>query len=59
VRKADWKLIRESDRKRETPTLRLYNLEDDPSEANNLITQEKAIGDQLRSLYEDWCRKID
>lgn len=58
VRKGDWKLIQESDRKRETPTLRLYNLEDDPTESNNLITQEKAMADQLKSFYRAWCRKI-
>lgn len=37
----------------------LYNLEDDPTELNNLIAENSAIADQLKKAYVNWATKND
>ncbi|MHC4742897.1 MAG: sulfatase-like hydrolase/transferase, partial [Planctomycetota bacterium] len=54
VRRGDWKLIEFFD----TGQIELYNLADDPAEANNVALQEKAIADQLQELLKKWRKGI-
>ena len=46
VRQGSWKLVAESEKEWE-----LYNLEDDPTELNDLITEFPDITEQLSNAY--------
>ena len=54
IRKGDWKLVAESEKDWE-----LYNLEEDPTEMNNLMTAHPEKADQLRNAYTEWAEKND
>jgi len=52
VRQGSWKLVAESEKDWE-----LYNLEEDPTELNNLITEKPEKTVQLRKAYVKWAGK--
>lgn len=52
VRQGSWKLVAESEKDWE-----LYNLEEDPTELNNLITEKPEKTVQLRKAYVQWAGK--
>lgn len=54
VRSGDWKLIHffEDDR------VELYNLRDDISESTDLSERQPALTDSLRTLLQDWRRRV-
>lgn len=54
IRQGNWKLVAESEKEWE-----LYNLEDDPTELHNLITEYPDRTEQLVHAYFAWARKND
>ena len=54
VRQGNWKLVAESEKDWE-----LYNLEEDPTELNNLIDINPDKAEQLRKAYTEWAQKND
>lgn len=54
VRKGNWKLVAESQKPWE-----LYNLENDPSELENLIDQKPELVKELKDAYFKWADKVD
>ncbi len=53
VRKGDWKLVAEAGQNWE-----LYDLEDDPTETNNVAGEHPDIFEDLRSAWEEWADDV-
>jgi arylsulfatase A-like enzyme len=54
ARKGDWKLVAHG---KESPW-ELYNLKNDPSETQNLISQFPETAKELESLFLDWKKRV-
>ena len=55
VRSGDWKLIQ----KFEDQSLELFNLKDDPGEANNLVTKRPERAREMVELLKQWQTSLD
>lgn len=54
IRQANWKLVKAKN----SPNWELYNLENDPTELNNLNQKENQKAKELETLYLAWEKKI-
>jgi arylsulfatase A-like enzyme len=54
VRKGDWKLVAHG----KTASWELYNLKDDPTETQNLISQFPEIAKDLEVLFQGWKDRV-
>lgn len=52
VRIGGWKLVRKNKKAWE-----LYNLQEDPTELNNLIDSKAELADSLKSVFNSWAKK--
>lgn len=57
-----WKLVRPSGFQRHTPAPKvayeLYDLQEDPTESNNLLKQSPAHARELRAAYDEWFNEV-
>ena len=58
VRKGEWKLVCDSDKRQGQPELGLYNLKADEGEKNNLLGRQKNIAEELSRLYSDFSARM-
>lgn len=54
VRNGDWKLVAHG----KEASWELYNLGEDPSETQNIISQHPEIAQNLQLLFEEWKKKV-
>lgn len=54
VRKGEWKLVAEEGKEWE-----LYNLQKDPSETNNIISERPGTAEDLKAAYQQWAENND
>lgn len=52
IRKGDWKLVFEFDKKKKTFKRELYNMKDDSLETSDLISQHPEVASELSELFE-------
>ncbi|MFC4994363.1 arylsulfatase [Rubritalea tangerina] len=61
IRKGDWKLLNPSDGqspRRDSTNYELYNLKDDPSETNNLASNQAQRVESLLKEYDTWFADV-
>ena len=71
VRSGDWKLLHKGGRRGRDPcdgivertellqNTCLFNLQEDPSESQNLIDQQPVVAERLQELYRAWSEEVD
>ena len=58
VRKGDWKLIQQMDRKAKTPSLSLHNLAEPNPEVKDHAREQPEIVRELRAVHEAWEKNV-
>ncbi len=59
IRKGDWKLVSVFDyEENDYGPWELYNIENDPSETNNLVIQNNDIALMLEEWYIKWTNRV-